>query len=120
MRTGGGARLPSRVLLPIIWKDAFGDPSHPSVALPVFQPENIYEFGARYFSELVEERNMAGTVETINIAEMSAAEIQEVVFSESPRPGAPCFAVHSHDLLVLAWCPSLASVLCRRKPGWRM
>jgi len=45
------------------------------------QPDNIYEFGARYFSELVEERHLGESEQPINIAELNSAEIQDIVFN---------------------------------------
>uniref|UniRef100_A0A061SBG2 Radial spoke protein 7 n=1 Tax=Tetraselmis sp. GSL018 TaxID=582737 RepID=A0A061SBG2_9CHLO len=45
------------------------------------QPENIYEFGARYFSELLDERSKEGSGEQYNVAELSGAELEQLVFN---------------------------------------
>ena len=52
--------------------------------LPVCsQPENIYEYGARYFSMLVEDRAMAMD-EQLDIRNMSSADLSQLVFGSCP------------------------------------
>eukprot|EP00873_Tetraselmis_striata_P003997 jgi/Tetstr1/424261/TSEL_014830.t1 len=45
------------------------------------QPDNIYEFGAQYFAELVDERGAEGEEGQIDITQLNSAEISELVFN---------------------------------------
>lgn len=45
------------------------------------QPDNIYEFGAKYFAELVDDRGFEGEDEPVDIAQLNSAEISELVFN---------------------------------------
>jgi len=45
------------------------------------QPDNIYEFGAKYFAELVDEREAEGEEGQIDITQLNSAEISELVFN---------------------------------------
>lgn len=60
------------------------------------QPDNIYEFGATYFTEVLAQRDAAKTEKSINVRRLSPSELEHLLrtmFTQADRDGSGSLSI---------------------------